>query len=132
MLGPFDVGLERFVVAKGREFLGREALRNSTPEWELFYAELHADGIDIHGGEPVLCDGEAVGLTTSGGYGYTVDASLGWLFVRKGTPKEGLNVQILNHGPIRSLCMSSRYSIRRTCAPGPRTDHAAPCPLCPM
>ncbi|MBY6069335.1 FAD-dependent oxidoreductase [Leisingera aquaemixtae] len=94
--GPLDVGLERFVAAEGREFLGKEALLSRDPGWELFYAELHADGIDIHGGEPVLREGKPVGLTTSGGYGYTVGKSLGWLFVRKGTPCEGLTVQILN------------------------------------
>ncbi|WP_170764584.1 GcvT family protein [Ruegeria lacuscaerulensis] len=95
-VGPFDVGLERFVRGEGREFIGREALLNAAPEWELFYAELHADGIDIHGGEPVLRNGQPVGLTTSGGYGYTVGKSLGWLFVRKGIPRDGLQVQILN------------------------------------
>ncbi|QFT74948.1 FAD-dependent oxidoreductase [Ruegeria sp. THAF33] len=95
-VGPLDVGLERFVVSEGREFLGRDALLSRDPGWELYYAELHADDIDIHGGEPVLLDGKPVGLTTSGGYGYTVGKSLGWLFVRKGTPRDGLSVQILN------------------------------------
>ncbi|WP_166416920.1 FAD-dependent oxidoreductase [Cochlodiniinecator piscidefendens] len=95
-IGPFDVGLERFVRSEGRDFTGRDAVLARTPEWELFYGELHADNIDIHGGEPVVQNGKIVGLTTSGGYGYTVGKSLGWLFVRKGTSKEGLKVQILN------------------------------------
>lgn len=95
-VGPLDVGLDRFVVSQGRDFIGRDALISHDPEWELFYCELHADDIDIHGGEPVLLRGKPVGLTTSGGYGYTVGKSLGWLFVRKGTPKVGLQVQILN------------------------------------
>ncbi|MEX0305610.1 MAG: FAD-dependent oxidoreductase, partial [Leisingera sp.] len=71
-VGPLDVGLERFVVTEDRTFLGKEALQSRDPDWELLYAELHADGIDIHGGEPVLLEGNPVGLTTSGGYGYTV------------------------------------------------------------
>ncbi|MGB0967901.1 MAG: aminomethyltransferase family protein, partial [Halocynthiibacter sp.] len=95
-VGPFDVGLERFVVSEARDFTGRDALLSRTPEWELFYAELHDDEIDIHGGEPVLLNGTPVGLTTSGGYGYSIDKSLGWLFVKKGTPRDGLSVQILN------------------------------------
>ncbi len=95
-IGPYDVGLARFVVTEGRDFLGKEALLSQPPKWELLYAELHADDIDIHGGEPVLLDGRLVGLTTSGGYGYTIGKSLGWLFVHKGTPAEGLSVQILN------------------------------------
>ena len=95
-VGPFDVGLDRFVVTQDRAFIGKEALLARDPGWMLFYAELHSDDIDIHGGEPVLLDGKPVGLTTSGGFGYTIGKSLGWLFVRKGTPRDGLTVQILN------------------------------------
>lgn len=95
-VGPLDVGLDRFVVASGRDFIGKQALEARAPQWQLFYAELHADDIDVHGGEPVLHSGQVVGLTTSGGYGYTIGKSLGWLFVRAGTPSKGLCVQILN------------------------------------
>ncbi|NOD47601.1 MULTISPECIES: FAD-dependent oxidoreductase [unclassified Ruegeria] len=95
-VGPLDVGLERFVVSEGRDFLGRDALLSRDPAWQLFYAELHSENIDIHGGEPVLLKGEPVGLTSSGGYGYTIGKSLGWLFVRKGTLQTGLSVRILN------------------------------------
>lgn len=95
-VGPFDVGLERFVVSEGREFIGKNVLMNRPSEWDLLYAELHSDDIDIHGGEPVFHNGKSVGLTTSGGFGYTTGKSLGWLFVRKGTPTDGLSVHILN------------------------------------
>ncbi|MGX9353718.1 FAD-dependent oxidoreductase [Roseobacteraceae bacterium S113] len=95
-IGPYDVGLERFVVTNDRDFVGKDAVLARDPQWELLYAELHADDIDIHGGEPVLHNENIVGLTTSGGFGYTTGTSLGWLFVRKGTPQNGLSVQILN------------------------------------
>lgn len=95
-VGPYDVGLDRFVVTEDRQFLGQEALLKRAPDWEQLYAEVHADGIDIHGGEPVLLNGAPFGLTTSGGYGYTIGKSLGWLFVKKGTPRDGLAVQLLN------------------------------------
>ncbi|WP_037313374.1 FAD-dependent oxidoreductase [Ruegeria halocynthiae] len=95
-VGPLDVGLDRFVVTKDRDFLGKAAMLSRTPDWELFYGELHSDDIDIHGGEPVLLGDQVVGLTTSGGYGYSIGKSLGWLFVRRGTPHKGLSVQILN------------------------------------
>ena len=77
-VGPYDVGLDRFVVSEDRQFLGQEALLKRAPGWELLYAEVHADGIDIHGGEPVLLNGVPVGLTTSGGYGYTI-GKVPWL-----------------------------------------------------
>ena len=95
-VSPFDVGLDRFVFADGRDFIGKAPLLARDPTWELLYAEIHAEGFDIHGGEPVLRNGVPVGLTTSGGYGYTVGKSLGWLFVNKGTPWDGLSVQFLN------------------------------------
>ncbi|WP_170407143.1 GcvT family protein [Ruegeria arenilitoris] len=95
-VGPFDVGLERFVRAEGRDFVGKDALLARKPDWQLLYAELHADDIDILGGEPVLRNKIPVGLTTSGGFGYTVGKSLCWLFVRTGTPRDELRVQILN------------------------------------
>ena len=95
-VGPFDVGLERFVISDGRDFVGKDALLQRIPGWQLFYAELHADDVDIHGGEPVVFNSAPVGLTTSGGFGYTIGKSLGWLFVRNGTPTEDLSVQILN------------------------------------
>ncbi len=95
-VGPLDVGLDRFVRAERRDFIGRNALLAHAPEWELLYCELHSDRFDIHGGEPVLRNSVVVGLTTSGGYGYTIRKSLGWLFVRRGTTRNGLSVQILN------------------------------------
>ena len=91
-VGPLEVGLTGLLSVKGDSLV--YALLSHDPEWELFYCELHADDIDIHGGEPVLA--ACRGLDHPGGYGYTVGKSLGWLFVRKGTPKVGLQVQILN------------------------------------
>lgn len=97
-IGMFDVGLDRFFRDEGRDFIGKDAalLNKSSVGWELFYCAVESDNIDVHGGEPVLLNGKPVGLTTSGGYGYTVDQSLAFAFVRKGTPKEGLTVQMVN------------------------------------
>ncbi len=95
-VGPYDVGLDRFVATEGRHFIGKDTLLAYDPQWELFHAEVHAEGIDIHGGEPILLNSKPIGLTTSGGYGYTIGKSLGWLFVKKGTPHTGLSVQLLN------------------------------------
>ena len=39
-VGPLDVGLDRFVVSQGRDFIGQDALISHDPEWELFYCEL--------------------------------------------------------------------------------------------
>ena len=118
-VGPLDVGLDRFAISQGRDFIGRDALISHDPEWELFYCELHADDIDIHGGEPVL-RGKPVGLTASGGYG-TVGKSLGWLFVRKGTPKVGLQVQILNKA-YDATVLKIRPLIPKICARVRRTE----------
>ncbi|SPJ31163.1 FAD-dependent oxidoreductase [Falsiruegeria mediterranea] len=97
-IGMFDVGLDRFFRSEGRDFIGKEAALAAKDHvgWELLYCEVHSDHIDVHGGEAVLLDGAPVGLTTSGGYGYTVRKSLAFVFVRKGTPRSGLSVLLLN------------------------------------
>lgn len=97
-IGMFDVGLDRFFRPEGREFIGKEATLAAKDHvgWELLYCEVHSHGIDVHGGEAVLLNGAPVGLTTSGGYGYAVGKSLAFVFVRKGTPHQGLSVMLLN------------------------------------
>lgn len=97
-IGMFDVGLDRFFRAEGRDFVGKDAALAARDhvDWEMLYCEVHSDHIDVYGGEAVLLDGAPVGLTTSGGYGYTVGKSLAFVFVRKGTPHQGLKVLLLN------------------------------------
>ena len=75
---PFEAGLG-FCVALGKgDFLGRAALvkaKQDGPAHRLCCFTLAREA-SVHGGEAILRGGRALGITTSGGYGYTVDKSI--------------------------------------------------------
>jgi sarcosine dehydrogenase len=83
---PFEAGLGWAVKMKtNRPFIGREALeavagRPLRKRLAGFMAE-DRDAV-LLGRETILRDGQAVGYLTSGGFGYTVGAPLGYGYVR--------------------------------------------------
>ena len=81
---PFESGLGRFVRLDKADFIGREALlqRQQDIRYRLVTLLVDADEADAVGGEPVLCDGEVVGLVTSAGYGHCVAKSLALAYVK--------------------------------------------------
>jgi len=52
----------------------------------------------VRGGEPILADGKAVGVLTSGGYGHTVKTGLAFGYVRPDLAEPGtsLTVELLD------------------------------------
>ncbi|MGQ0565015.1 MAG: GcvT family protein [Gemmobacter sp.] len=81
---PFEAGLGWAVkMATNRPFLGRDALAGAGPLTKRF-AGFRLDDPDavLVGRETILRDGQAVGYLTSGGYGYTLGASIGYGYVR--------------------------------------------------
>ena len=109
-IGPVQAGVEFFVKRDKGDFVGKDALDKpaSGNPWKLVYLDVDAGGLDVadaadcHGGEGVFAstadDAEAIGLTTSGGYGFTVDKSLAFAYVTAdhATPGNELGVLILN------------------------------------
>jgi sarcosine dehydrogenase len=83
---PFEAGLGWAVKLKsGLPFLGREALaaRQTQPLQKLLAGFIVADpDAVLVGRETILRNGQPVGYLTSGGYGYTVAASIGFGYVR--------------------------------------------------
>lgn len=78
---PLEAGLE-FAVAwhKTPPFLGREALlrqRQQPLRKRLAYFVLQDPAAMLWGNEPIWRDGQVVGYTTSGAYGYTVGGAIG-------------------------------------------------------
>jgi 4-methylaminobutanoate oxidase (formaldehyde-forming) len=71
---PYEAGLG-FCVALGKgDFLGAEALaraKQAGPRQKLCCFTLEADA-PVYGGEAILRGGAVLGVTTSGGYGYTL------------------------------------------------------------
>ena len=115
-IGPLQAGVERWVKRDRGDFIGLDALDAPTTgnDWRLVYLEVDVpayDGTyspeddtavaDSLGGEAVMHDGAAVGLTTSGGYGFTVDKSLSFAFVTEDAAAPGTQLSVLILGEER-------------------------------
>jgi sarcosine dehydrogenase len=81
---PLEAGLGWAVKLKGNTpFLGRDALAAAGPLTKRFAGFRLADpGAVLVGRETILRNGQPVGYLTSGGFGYTVAAPLGYGYVR--------------------------------------------------
>ena len=78
----WELGLDRFVVLKNRDFIGRDTLlrqRETGIEHRFFYAEVDAVDSYMIGGEAVFREGEPVGTVVSGAYGHRVGRTLAFL-----------------------------------------------------
>lgn len=76
--------MERFVRLE-KDFVGKTAVlqaKEREPRLKMCYVEVDVNDADVAGGEPVFHEGQVIGLTTSGGYGYTVQKSLAFAYVR--------------------------------------------------
>ena len=110
-----ESGLERFVdFAKG-PFLGRGALvawREKGFSNRIVTLEvLGVTDADPRGSEPVTKDGETVGRTTSGGYGWRTGKSLALAMVRPecAAPGTGLEVRVLGKTLRAIVVLDSPY-----------------------
>lgn len=100
-IGPYQAGVHRWVRPNKGDFIGRDALERPTTgnDWQLVYLDVDVpdtpDAADCIGGEAVLHNGAAVGLTTSGGYGFTVDKSLAFAYVTADAAAAGTQLSVL-------------------------------------
>jgi dimethylglycine dehydrogenase len=98
---PLAAALDRFVdLDKRTPFLGREALRreaNAGPRERFVPLLVDAADADAAAISVVHCGAEAVGLVTSGGYGYRLKRSIALAYVRRDlcVPGTALEVEIL-------------------------------------
>jgi dimethylglycine dehydrogenase len=109
----FESGLHRFVHMKKPAFLGREALANRAEPANCFVTlELGDNGdADARGSEPILLNGELIGRTTSGGFGWRVGKSLALAMIRPdlGAPGTALDVVILGETRKATVVPESPY-----------------------
>ena len=84
---PMEAGMAWAVKMKsGRDFIGRAALERAAAgplTKRLAGFRVDVPGAVLLGRETILRDGVAVGYLTSGGWGYSVDAALGYGYVRR-------------------------------------------------
>jgi dimethylglycine dehydrogenase len=102
---PEEAGLDRFVAMDKGDFVGREALvaaHNQGPRYRIATMIVDADKADCWGNEPVLQNGNVVGVVSSGGFGHHVDKSIAMVFLNPDMPEDPgpLEVEIL--GEMRS------------------------------
>ena len=79
-----EADMERFVKLD-KEFTGKAATEKSKqdgPRIQLVYMTVDAKEADALGNEPVYANGEVVGVSTGGAYGYAVGTSLAFAYVK--------------------------------------------------
>jgi 4-methylaminobutanoate oxidase (formaldehyde-forming) len=91
---PLEAGLGFAVKLDKGEFIGREALERTEPRQKLACVVLADPRAVALGSEPVRHGDEIVGRVTSGGYGYTVGASIAYAYVPVTLAEPGTEVAI--------------------------------------
>ncbi len=96
-----DADMERFLKLDKEDFTGKAATLAQNDEQrtlQLIYFEVDAVDSEVRGNEPIYVGDDCVGLTTSGGFGYAVNKSLGFGYVTPdlATPGTELDVGLLD------------------------------------
>ena len=82
---PKMAGLGRFVAeGKAADFVGKDVCADAQGDHRLVTLKVDGDAAnaDCWGFEPVWCDGEYAGYTTSGGYGHAVGSSIAMAYLK--------------------------------------------------
>ncbi len=94
---PQESGLDRLVKAD-KPFLNKaawDAIAAKPPRDVMTMLDIHTDGADAWGGEPVfLADGTPLGQVSSGGYGFSVGRSLAIAYLKAEQVKPGDRVMV--------------------------------------
>jgi dimethylglycine dehydrogenase len=80
-----------------KDFVGHAAVAEASetrPLEKLVAITVNADDVDCAGGEAVLRDGDYVGYVTSGGYGHTLNQSLGMAYLRADAAEDDAELEV--------------------------------------
>ena len=94
---PFQAGLGFAVKLDKGEFIGREALLRARADGtapRLCCLVLDDPRSVALSNEPVMVDGQVLGRVTSGGYGYTVGASIAYAYLPPEHAEPGIEVAV--------------------------------------
>jgi glycine cleavage system aminomethyltransferase T/glycine/D-amino acid oxidase-like deaminating enzyme len=114
-LSPDDTPLEAalgFAIDWSKPFLGREALleqKESSLKRRLVIFVLEDPEPVLWGSEPILCDGQPVGYTTSGAYGHSLGAAVAMGYVNRA---EGVNEDFIGSGRFEINISGRRYAAK--------------------
>ena len=100
----FEASMERFIRLDKPDFTGKAASlvkKQRGPRMKLVYLSVDNTDSDCMGNEPVYHDGKVVGVTTSGGYGHAVNASLAFAYIDPKLISPGIAFDVLVLGEMR-------------------------------
>ena len=100
----FEASMGRFIRLEKEEFIGKAASLSNKQRgarMTLVYMSVDNTDSDCMGNEPVYHDGKVVGVTTSGAYGHTVNASLAFAYVDPKLTAVGTEFEIMVLGETR-------------------------------
>ncbi len=109
-VGPDEAGLHRFVKADKGPFVGRDALLDRRAQvesgerpyrWKLAYLAIDSDDADVHSSDGIYCNGEPVGLITSGAYGHYTKQGLGFAYLAPEKAAVGTELEVRIVGELR-------------------------------
>jgi glycine cleavage system T protein len=114
---PWEAGLGFCVKLDKGEFIGREALVRQKAEGvaeKLVCLTLADPASVVIGGEPILGESGTIGRVTSGGYGYTVGASIayGYVPVASSSPGTRLAVEMFGDAVAATVSREPLYDPR--------------------
>ena len=100
-----EAGMDRFFnLNKKSNFIGSEVLREklqSGVDIKIVYLEIDVNDADARGNEPVYNNDKIVGVVTSGGYGFRVNKSLAFAYVKSELAKDGTELLVEIQGQKR-------------------------------
>ena len=100
-----EADMARFYASAKDDFVGKAATEtNEAGPLRLVYFEVEAQDADVRGGEPIFLGDTCVGVTTSGGYGYAVEKSLGFGYV---PPEQALPGSVIDIGLLDARCRAT-------------------------
>ena len=110
---PMEAKLNRFVDFS-KSFIGREATLSRKLigiSTILVYVAVNSENSDCLGNEPVLSNGEIIGVTTSGAYGHSVGKSLAFAYVQTkySTPGTQFKIKILGKNQTATVLKEAAY-----------------------
>ncbi|MBS1948806.1 MAG: FAD-dependent oxidoreductase [Bacteroidetes bacterium] len=94
---PSDAGLN-FAVAKDKDFLGRDALKQHVPRKKLVTIVLDNPRAVVLSNEPVRVNGKISGRVTSGAYGSSIGSSIAFAYLPVELAKPGTGTEIFIFG----------------------------------
>ncbi|XP_019615796.1 PREDICTED: dimethylglycine dehydrogenase, mitochondrial-like, partial [Branchiostoma belcheri] len=116
---PLEAGLGSFIkMSKPADFIGKAALQQLqqeglTRKLVCLTVEVEEDGPDAEGNETIWHQGEVVGFTTSGAYGYRVQESLAYAYVPLHLAQPGTVVQVELLGSRRPARVQQEPLVKR-------------------